>query len=227
MGKHAKRLSLPDVPTPGGDEFEDHAVAWERAFARINANASDVDRASLDVLESPPSWWREQLPAILAAIEAERASNPARPEFPDQPDPTDRKSAEFASRTCTTCNASGFAEVFHRRHAGGLYVEVEDRFGEVRKVLSRRGIYCDCPLGKWFKSAHERSAANCKDMAEADRQRAVARSMGGIEALRAGRTDYTLDDPTMPHVDIPIGGHWRDFVKAWADAVEAQKHQHV
>ena len=230
MSRHAKRLSLPDVPTPGTDEFEDHAVAWERAFGRIGANQSDIDRASLDVLESPPSWWREQLPAILAAVEAERSSNPVRPDFPDQPEPADRKSAELASRTCTDCNASGFAEVFHRRHAGGLWVEWEDRFGEVRKARSRRVIYCDCPLGKWLKTANERSASNCKDTYEADRQRDAVRSMGGIEGVRAGRTDYTLTDPTMPvGVDLPIGGNWRDYVAAWAEAVRVRdrEHQHA
>lgn len=218
MARHAERLSLPDAPSPGSELFEDNARAWEIEFSRVAANAMDVDRASLALMADPPSWWREQLKALVDAIEAERASNPARPEFPDVPAPDDRKSAEAASRTCTDCGGSGFAEVFHREYDGAPYVERVDAYGEVHRHRARFRIWCDCPLGKWFKLANERSAANAKDSFEADRQRDVVRAMSWIAAARAGVMEYVLGDPSAPPVEMPTEGGWRDHVRAWADA---------
>lgn len=217
MTKHLSMLALPDAPKAGSEEFDNYALAWESAFHRANTLDAEVERARLSVLADPPKWWRDQLPAILKAIDAERASNPAQPEFGVQVN--DRAQAEKDSASCDLCSGSGWAEVFHRSYDGGGYVYDTASDGSEVRIRARFRLACHCPLGRWFLSHRERQASEAKGQDERTRLAKEARCLRGVEAVMAGRTEYTLFDPTVPtDVDVPQTKDWRAHVRAWADS---------
>lgn len=224
MLTHMGRLNLSDVPDPDSELFEDHARAWEARFAQVRAFEAEVDRASLAVLAAPTSpngwWWRDQLPAIVHAIEAARADNPARPEFPDDA-PQSRAEAERASRTCDICSGSGWAEVFHRDYAGRPTIETVNSDHTTTIILARFRLACLCPHGRWLLRANEKAASEVEDSYERERRVLEARSLEGIRRVMEGHTDYTCFDPTAPRdVDVPQTTNWRAHVAAWAEAAK-------
>lgn len=219
MITHMDRLSLPDVPEPGTELYDDHCCGWDMAFQRINASAGEVDRASLAVMAAPPSWWRDQLPAILKAIDLDRSTNPARPDMPDDV-PATREDAERASRTCEMCTGSGWAEVFHRGYTGAPTIDVVNSDHTVTRIPARFRLACICAAGRWLLAAHERSAADAETQFERDRRERELRTIRGIERVMQGHTEYQCSDPTwVEGVDVPeTRSDWRAHVRAWADA---------
>lgn len=219
MARHGGLLGLPGVPEPGTEDFDAHARTWENVFRRLNSMDAEVERASLAVLENPPKWWVEQLPAIEAAILASRAANPARGEWPDDV-PQAREDAERASRSCEMCSGSGWAEVFHRRYQGKPTIEDVNSDLSVTVTPARFRLACICPAGRWLLRAHERAAADAESQYERDRRHRELRTIQGIERVMQGHTDYQCGDPTyIEGVDMPgERTDWRAMVRAWAEA---------
>lgn len=219
MARHGGLLGLPGVPEPGTEDFDAHARVWENVFRRLNSMDAEVQRASLAVMESPPKWWVEQLPAIEAAILASRASNPARPEFPNDV-PQTREDAERASRTCEWCSGSGWAEVFHRAYQGKPTIETVNSDHSVTITPARFRLACVCPAGRWLLGAHERGAADAESQFERDRRTRELKTIQGIERVVAGHTDYQVSDPTyIEGVGEPSDRtDWRAIVRVWAEA---------
>lgn len=220
------RLSLPDAPEPDTEVFDDYARGWDIEFQRLTALPGEVDRASLATMADPSPWWRDQLKAIVKAIEADRATNIARPDWPDDV-PLTREDAERASRSCHLCEGSGWAEVFHRDYDGRPTIDRTNPDGTVTRSPARFRLACLCAAGKWLLRANERSAADAEGEWERDRRgREVAR-MRGIERVMQGHTEFTTEDPTIPDlrgVAMPEGKlDWRAMVSAWAAAKDAAK----
>jgi len=202
MSRHIKRLALTDAPEDGDEVYEDAALVWDEALEDAGANHAEAERASRRVVRNPPSWWREQLPAILAAIEAERLANPA--QTPDMAPRTDRETAMAASARCEWCEGSGLATVYHRLYDGGATVEVPEPDGSTRTIKARVSVACCCPFGRWILARNQNDPK-------------AARALGGIEAVIEGRSDYLGVDPRT------IDGHgepprdWRKHAADWAE----------
>lgn len=198
MVRHASQLNLADAPKAGSPAFEDWAETWTEAFARINTFWDEAEKAARRVRQVPTSqsgwWWKDQLPSIVAAIQADRSDNPARVEIPAQ---MTREQAEWASRDCRNCTGSGWAEVFHRLYDGKPTIEVVNSDGSVSRIAARFRLACNCAYGRWLLDANKRSASNSKLSGhESEQQRKFAAQIGWIDAVTSGRAaDYSLKEP--------------------------------
>ncbi|WP_165253846.1 hypothetical protein, partial [Paludisphaera soli] len=159
----------------GTELFLDQATTWDQAFQDLNASSAEVDRASRKLCRRPPGYWRDQLPAILAAIEEERGANLAQGQIADPNGYADRETAAAASRTCEVCQGGGLVTVFHRGYDGEPTLHVVNSDGSTSRIKSRFVLACLCPLGRWILAANLRSASMPKYAGpEADRIRAEA-----------------------------------------------------
>lgn len=209
MARHGALLGSPGVPELRTEEFEAHARIWENVFRRLNAMDVEVEKASDAVLERPPKWWAEQLPAIEAAILAERAKNPARPEVEDEI-PVAREDAERLSRRCDLCTGSGWAEVWHREFTGQPVIERTASDGSTYRINARFRLACKCPLGKWLLRANERSAQAVEGEYERTRRLREVDAMRGIDRVLAGHTDYMVFDPRAAAVKDESEVEWEE-----------------
>lgn len=208
VARHIGRLKLDDAPEKGTEQYADAALIWDEAFGVINATASECDKASRRVASNPTPWWREQLPAVLKAIEIERGSNYAQPVEGSAGAPSDRESAMKASADCEWCSGAGLVIVFHRGYTGSPVVLVPEPDGRSRRVTGRATLACCCEYGRWILRR-----------AEASDDKHTARRLAGIDDVIAGRTAYSGLDPTEVHHDddTPRSLDWRAHVGFWAD----------
>lgn len=197
LSLHIARTKAGDAPELDTAEFNDVAVIWDEAFRDAKAIDADVDRASRYVCRMPLTYWRDQLPAILAEIERERTTNIAQTPLGNGDVPNDRLVAERASENCRLCSGCGWCEVFHRDLApgGDGRVAITNSDGSTSLVGGRFRLTCTCVLGRWFLGALYRSASNCRDVHEADRQRRDADRVAWLPKVIAGQSPYQLDDP--------------------------------
>lgn len=182
IGRHIGRLKLDDAPEMGTEQYADAALIWDEAFQVVNASASEADKASRRVASNPTPWWREQLPALLKAIDLDRGSNFA--QGPDGAAPvSDRESAMAASMSCEWCEGSGFVMVFHRQYQGSPELMIEQPDGTRRRVMGRFNLACQCEYGRWMLGR-----IRTADKPLADR-------LDGLEAVIEGRSRYVAGEP--------------------------------
>lgn len=199
---HIARLNLPDAPKADSPEFSDAITIWKEAIDDQGYNWSELDKASRRCCRAPASFWREQLPAVLAAVELERTANFAQPVEGQSAAPSDRAAAMAASARCEWCEGTGLATIYHRDYTGEPTVLVEQPDGRMFRFIGRCVIACGCEYGRWILSRSKPEDA---------------KRLGGFEDVQAGRTDYSGLDPTaLPDRDIPQTTDWRAHVAAWS-----------
>lgn len=191
VARHIGRLKLDDAPEAGTEQYDDAALIWDEAFAVVNASASEADKASRRVASAPTPWWREQLPAVLKAIDLERASNFAQPAGDGVPGAaSDRLTALAASASCEWCQGMGLVMVYHRDYDGkGPSVMVTGPDGQKFRRQTQATIACRCDYGRWILAQAGKSD-----------DKTIARRLGGIEAVEAGRCDWSADPSTARHL---------------------------
>lgn len=151
MADHAMMLGLPDVPDSESDEWRDWVRVWHESMVRKGHTLpSAIKDALLRVTSDAPSRWREQLPAVLKALDEMRSENLAQGDDGTSPrQPTSREAAEAASRDCEHCAGGGLAAAYHRDHEGMEAVVDEDGKRRILRVTAP----CVCPMGRWLWSA--------------------------------------------------------------------------
>lgn len=186
LADHVTRLKMADAPEPDSEMFRDAITVWKEAADELGYREHEIAKACRRVARQPLSWWREQLPAVLAAVEAERTANFAQPVegkaaggFVGEKD-----AAMAASAGCQTCDGSGMAMVFHRQYAGSPELMLEQPDGSNRRIMGRFMLHCHCDYGRWMQA---RVRATDKPLAD---------RMEGIEAVMAGRSRFVAFDPT-------------------------------
>lgn len=182
---HVDRLNLPDAPEPDTEQFRDAITTWKEAFDELGFQPGELARASRRTARNPSPWWREQLPAIIAAVEVERTTNiaqgpdgtPAGPAF-------DRDTAVAASRDCEWCEGTGIVFVFHRRYEGSPIVTVESRDGSKRHFVGRASKMCRCDYGRWMLNRIRNT------------DRHLADRLDGVDAVIEDRSEFVAYDPS-------------------------------
>lgn len=133
------RLPRPDWPDPDSIFWED----FHRSLVRhgvVEAVAADAARA---LMEAPPPFLTDVLPAFLAAVKLVWASADVPAGGTD-----DREEAQRASRDCADCGGSGLATRWRHATLGRLDAQGRPRSASVT-------FYCRCVMGRWIKRRHE------------------------------------------------------------------------
>ena len=91
LARHRMRYRPFDWPEAGTEEAAVYARMWLRAFIDKDVTESEADEASESLATSPPRFRSDHVPAVIRAIESDRARR--RPAFvcvpctPAEPDP--------------------------------------------------------------------------------------------------------------------------------------------
>lgn len=202
LARHIARMKLPDAPEPDSEEFEDVARIWDEQFAKRKTNYKQVDEASRAVCAKGVSYWREQLPSLLAAIDEIQGANIAQGDAANGETP--REKAELDSRDCRLCGGTGFAVVYHRHFTGPPIIDVVNSDGSRSRVAARSSAFCLCSYGRWLLDANRRSSYSPKiDAREGEKIRRRLARADCVQAVLDGlHPDYTLEDPrSIRYVD--------------------------
>lgn len=132
IDRHRARFDPHDWPADGSDEWREYLTGWVTAFATAQVSETEADSASIALVETPPNFRREHLPAVMKAVRERRpeAVAPA----------STREAASDASKSCPHCSGSGITQVTGTFERSGELVE--------RTVAA----HCACPHGRWIRN---------------------------------------------------------------------------
>lgn len=75
LHRHRARFGPHDWPAPGSEEFAEFLHGWLNAFSRHSITREEADAASLKLVECPPRYRNDHLPALITSVEITRQVN--------------------------------------------------------------------------------------------------------------------------------------------------------
>lgn len=138
MLRHMRSLRVTDFPEASSQDWFVFRTGWLRAFINHDVTEPEADDASMAMVEDPPRFCMEHLPALLKRVEAARIQARAK---------GSRDLAAAGSNKCPYCSGSGLRLVFAPLP--------DDMTGDGKRIPESVAAYCICPYGRHVMNNHQ------------------------------------------------------------------------
>lgn len=170
---HRLSISFPphDWPDGGTEDWGVFVEDWISALARNQVTEADADAARQSLLETPPRFRSEYIPAIVSAVKASRGPTTGGGGV------SDRDSAMLASKACVYCEGMGLAVVWASKPDPD------------KRIAETASAYCICQAGRWIEANHREKSPD------------VHKRIPDLTNVLNGRSFWRLNPPWMSPVD--------------------------
>lgn len=174
---HKARFDPNDWPVDDAtEELAEFVRGWVTAFNLKEVSEEEAKTASRRLVLNPPSWRREHIPMVVAAVMDIRAErNRSQGIAPGGTLEASRR----ASRQCPHCCGDGLTSVYHP------WPSVEHR------IAPTAAAYCVCPAGRHIKKIHAEQDAD------------LLRHIVDFDHVLNGASVYLAEHPSVAGIVAP------------------------